>query len=116
MSRRSNLTVFGLVLAVLATAKDARADYLVLGPVTAFQCHGFIIESCRSRRVDALRGLDGRLYEMNRRLKRVDEYDGSRCHIRVRWTNTATYMERQPDGTYEALTGVESITFKCRKM
>ena len=44
----------------------ALADFIIVGPVKATSCSGIGIQSCSTVEVQAVKGSDGRAYEINK--------------------------------------------------
>lgn len=85
----SNLEVFEMrnvlalaTLIVFSPVSFARADYLATGIFEGTYCTGFIIKSCRFKRIDSVMK-NGKKYELRRIWKSVDEYNAAKglCHI-----------------------------------
>lgn len=114
------------VYAVISVA-PAWAEYVATGPIKGNVCRGIGIEVCGLHRVVAVKGDDGRLYEVSTRYDSVTEYkEGSgRCWIKTKssgggifsWGVNAikqpTFLEIT-DGKYKEL-DVEYLTFRCVK-
>ena len=105
---------------------NANAEYCATGVIKGNVCKGFVIESCKTIRVDAIKDEDGKLYSINKCYPKVSEYDEAKkwCWIRTKsdggglfsWAlNSATqpnFLHRNDDGEYEEL-DVEYLTFGC---
>lgn len=116
-----------LTLILILFAASSHAEYIAKGKITGQECTSYIIvDSCKNRQIDAVKGDDGRLYSVKRRYQSVNEYRGGRCwvHIKSRGMGLISnainvfagsqFYEKQPDGTYEEV-DPEYITFKCKK-
>lgn len=104
------------------------AEYIATGPFEGNVCHGFGIEVCGLHKIAAVRGDDGRLYEVKTNYGSVTEYKESkrRCWIKTKskvggflsWGGNAikqpVFLERTSSGEHEEL-DVEYITFPCIK-
>ena len=112
----------------LFTCSTANAQFVATGPYKGTVCSGFIIESCGTHEISAVRGKDGKLYMLKTEHQAVDEYneDKRRCHIRTKskgagWLslglNAVTqpvFLTKQPNGEYKEL-DVEYVSFPCVK-
>lgn len=112
----------------VAFSAPAWADYYATGPIEGNVCWGFGIEVCGLHTIAAVKGDDGRLYEVQRQFSSVTEYKEStgRCWIKTKakgggllsWgINTITqpvFYERTSSGEHKEL-DVEYVTFKCVK-
>lgn len=113
---------------VLFTYSTANAQYVATGPYKGTVCSGFIIESCGTHEIAAVKGKDGKLYTLQTQHEAVDEYneDRKRCHIRTKskgagWVSLGlnaiaqpVFLSRQPNGEYKEL-DVEYVSFPCVK-
>jgi len=91
-------------------------------------CSGFVIEVCKFVQVDAVKGENGKLYNVKCCYDSVSEYSKSkgRCWINTKskgggllsWgVNAVTqpeFLHLNEDGNYEEL-DVEYLTFKCQR-
>ena len=123
--------IFRLLVApcLLLCASSAFAAYEVMGPVSASFCRGLVIKYCSSVNVAAVKGQDGRLYELTPRFEVVDEYNeaSGRCKINfssgssaitswlIETAKAPTLYSRAADGRYEEISSVTQITFRCRR-
>lgn len=57
------------------------AEYIATGVYEGEVCSGFVIETCKLERLDAVKR-DGKFYNINKVWDRVDEYRDGRCWIR----------------------------------
>ncbi len=113
---------------VALASTNATAEYLATGPIEGNVCWGIGIEICSMKKLDAVKGKDGRLYTISDRFEAVTEYkqDKERCWIRTKsvqaglisWgINVLTqpeFYEKEPSGEYKKH-DVEYVTFKCVK-
>lgn len=116
-----------ITIALLIVPIPANAWYEAVGKIEGQVCHGFVIEMCGLHNIDAVKGDEGRMYEVKRSFDSVTEYKESseRCWIRTKSMQLGlfnpvansilqpTFYEKV-DGKYEKL-DVEYVTFKCRK-
>lgn len=111
------------------TSLPALADFIIAGPVKATSCTGIGIQSCSTVEVQAVKGSDGRTYEINRRLASVTEYNERKGRCSVDFSNrgsmsivsklssaanTPVFLEIRDDGQYVEVKP-DYISFKCRK-
>lgn len=115
-----------IVIACVLVCPSAFADYLVKGPIEGNVCWGLGIEVCGLKKLDAVKGADGRLFTISDRFKSVSEYNSAkgRCWIRTKSTggglfswgvNAAIqpeFFEKTDSGEYKKH-DVEYVTFKC---
>ncbi len=104
---------------------SSQAEYCAISEIKGNVCSGFVIETCKFVRIDAVKE-GGKLYKVNRCYESVSEHSESksRCWIRTKSTgggllswglNAASqpqFLHQNSDGTYEDI-DVEYITFKC---
>jgi len=102
------------------------AEYCATGPIEAYICSGFVIESCEYKTVDAVEGEDGQLYEPARCYSSVSEYNEKLniCHIRLKgkygvfnfFTSTMipNFYHKLKSGAYEKIEP-DALKFKCIK-
>lgn len=105
---------------------SANAEYCATGKFEGEVCKGFVIESCKSVTIDAVKGNDGQLYTLKKCYSSVSEYNPStqRCWINSKskgWgilsvaINTAkqpVFLHKEPSGKYEVV-DAEYVTFNC---
>lgn len=105
---------------------EAHADYCAVGKIEGNVCKGFVIESCKFVRVDAVKGDNGKLFTVNECYSDVSEHSEGkgRCWINTKskgggaisWAlNAATqpeFLHKNENGEYEEI-DVEYLTFKC---
>lgn len=114
-----------MIFITILIGVSAHAGYRVTGQVDGTVCSGFIIQHCTTKTVDAVRGEDGKLFEMTQHFQNVSEYRSERCTINVksgrmnlikRAAQAATTPDfyTLKDGEYEKI-NVERITFPCVK-
>lgn len=117
-----------VILMALAFTTPAHADYFATSTIEGNVCWGFGIEVCGLHTIAAVKGDDGRLYEVKRQFTSVTEYKESsgRCWVNTKskggelisWGINAikqpVFLERTSSGEYKEL-DVEYITFKCVK-
>lgn len=107
----------------------AMADFIIDGPVKATSCSGIGIQSCSTVEVEAVKGTDGRTYEIKKRLASVTEYNErkGRCSVDFsnrgsmsivsklsRAANTPVFLEVSDGGQYVEVKP-DYISFRCRK-
>jgi hypothetical protein len=111
---------------VMALAGAAHAEYLATGSIQGQVCSGIVIQACSFRTVSAVKGSDGRLYEIKRSFASVTSYNDAtnRCIVRIKargdsiisWGIDAiknpTFYEMSAGGQYEPI-DVEYLSFKC---
>lgn len=104
------------------------AEYVATGSIEGNVCRGFGIEWCSYRKIVAVRGDDGRLYEVKTTYGSVTEHNETkkRCWIKTKskggglisWGVNAlkqpVFFGRTSSGKLEEL-DVEYITFPCQK-
>ena len=119
--------IFCIFLSMLVSS-SVLADYCATGKVEGNVCSGFIIESCKFIKIDAVKDGVGNLFNMKRCYEDVSEYKSSKslCWINTKskgmgLISTAMNMAVQPDflhknssGEYEDV-DAEYIVFKCKK-
>ena len=80
-----------LCIAALAivSASQTLAAYYVSGEIEGNVCRGFVIEACGLHKIHAVRGSDGRLFEVTNRFESVSEYKESsgRCWVSTKSTS-----------------------------
>lgn len=121
---RSVRPILGAAVITAASMSYAVADYIVTGPITGDVCSfgGF---ACRSHKVDATLGSDGRYYSLATTYKDVSEFHDGRCWMRLNASGTLgtafgllglrpKFYELRPDGQYERI-DPEYLTFQCVK-
>ncbi len=118
--------VLACICMVLIILSEAHADYCAVGEIKGHVCKGFIIESCKNVRVDAVKDNNGKLYTVKKCYSDVSEYSEGqgRCWINTKskgggffsWgSNAATqpeFLHQDEDGDYEEI-DAEYLTFKC---
>jgi hypothetical protein len=118
--------LFAIPLFLIATV--SYADYCAVGEIKGNICKGFVIESCRHVRVDAVKGDDGRLFSVKTCYSEVSDYRESddRCWIRTKskglgfWSSALNaakqpeFFTKKENGEYEEI-DVEYLVFKCVK-
>ena len=119
------------VLVSMMASATCLAGYQVRGKMTGEECTSYVLfEKCDKKNIDAVKGDDGKLYNITNYFSNVSSYKDSSsgdglCWIRVKsarygaisWgINLAKpkFYEKQPDGTYEHV-DIETIVFKCIK-
>ena len=124
MYYRVFLITFSLIL-----SSTALADFAATGVIEGNVCSGFILESCKTVPIVAVKGDDGQLYTMTRRFPGVDEYNAKKGRC---WINTKSkgwgllsgaanavlqpqFFTRSESGGYEEV-DVEYLTFICTKI
>ncbi|TCV81275.1 hypothetical protein [Sulfurirhabdus autotrophica] len=112
-----------LLCIVLTSSPITFADYYVIGQITGPVCRGIGIELCETHNVDAVEGKDGKLFAVNNRFNKVDEYRNGKCWIKTKVksfglfnfaANAAVahqFYEKQ-GGELKKI-DVDSISFKC---
>lgn len=104
------------------------AKYIATGPFEGNVCRGIGIEVCDLRKIAAVRGDDGRLYEVTTTFDSVTEYSESkkRCWVTTKrkggglfsWAINAAkqpvFFERTTAGRLEEI-DVDYLTFPCVK-
>lgn len=104
---RNVLILAALLLFSLPNA--AHADYVATGIFEGTYCTGFVIKSCRFKRIDrVMKG--GKLYTLKRIWADVDEYNSAKglCHIN-RPSSQVFYFGDTKIGE------AEHVVFSCRK-
>lgn len=107
----------------------AQAEFIIDGPVKATSCSGIGIQSCSTVDVQAVKGNDGRTYEIKKRLASVTEYNERKGRCSVDFSNrgsmsivsklssaanTPVFLEVRDGGQYVEVKP-DYISFKCRK-
>lgn len=119
---------FLVVLISLGFAAPACADYFAIGKIEGNVCWSFGVSVCRLHTISAVKGDDGKLYEVGKQFTTVTEYKESsgRCWITTKdkgrglisWGINAikqpVFLEQTSAGKYEEL-DVDYVTFKCVK-
>jgi len=114
---------FGLALLIVT---ETRADYCAVGTIEGNVCKGFVIESCKFVRVDAVKGDNGKLFTVKECYDEVSEYSEGkgRCWINTKskgsgvlsWAINAAaqpeFLHKNENGEYEKI-DVEYLTFEC---
>ncbi len=122
----SRYALIGLILTFVSGM--AHAEYIVTGDVRGNVCSGFVIKSCEFRKLSAVKGDDGKLYELAKSFGSVDEYKSgiNTCWIHTKSTNLGliswgintirqpVFYEKTKLGKYEEL-DVDYVVFKCLK-
>ena len=117
--------VMGALL-VLFMTPESHAEYCAVGKIDGNVCKGFVIESCKLVRIDAVYGDNGQLFTVKKCYSNVSEYSEGkgRCWINTKskgggalsWLlNVATqpkFLHKNENGEYEEI-DVEYLTFKC---
>jgi hypothetical protein len=120
--------MLALALASATTSATASPMFVATGPIKGNACKGFVIEWCRTYRIDGVKGKDGKLYTVKTEYDTVDEYNeqSKLCWIRTKskgagWLSLGINAVWQPvfvtktdSGTYEEL-DVEYLVFSCAK-
>jgi hypothetical protein len=111
------------------TSLPALADFIIDGPVKATSCSGIGIQSCSTVEVQAVKGSDGRTYEIKKRLASVTEYNERKGRCSVDFSNrgsmsiasklsssanTPVFLEVLGSGQHVEVKP-DYISFKCRK-
>ncbi len=124
-------TLYNLVIdavLLLITLSETRAEYCSIGKITGNVCKGFVIESCKFVRVDALKDDEGNLFAVKSCYRNVSTYkeENGRCWINTKskgggalsWAKNAlsqpNFLHKNKKGKYEEI-DVEYLTFKCVK-
>jgi len=106
-----------IATSVLFASTNAFSEYCAVSKIKGNVCSGFVIEACKFVVVDAVKGDDGKLYELSRCYESASDYSESkgRCWVRTKskgaglfsWgVNAAAQPEfyhLKEDGTYEEL-------------
>ena len=112
----------------LFSSVSAIADYCAIGKIEANECSGFIIESCKFIKVDAVRDDEGNLFHPKKCYETVTEYNSrkGRCWVTTKskdggiisWGINAAiqpnFLHKNTKGDYEEI-DADYITFKCSK-
>lgn len=121
------IVLAALLLYSLLVPSIAHTKYCVAGKVEAVECSGFIIESCKFIRVDAVLDDNGNLYNVKECYSQVSDYkpELNRCWITTKskgggllswFTNVNTqpkFVHKNISGEYENI-DANYITFPCR--
>ncbi len=115
--------------ASILISASAAADFIITGPVKATSCSGIGIQSCSTIEVQAVKGSDGRTYEIKKRLSTVTEYNErkGRCSVDFsnrgsmsivsklsRAANTPVFLEIRNGGQFVEVKP-DYISFRCMK-
>lgn len=127
--QRSSLVIraAAFVIAIL-TYGTADAQYVATGPYKGTVCSGFIIESCATHEIAAVKGKDGKLYALKTEHQSVDQHSEAkkRCHIRTKSSGAGllsvgvnaviqpVFLAKQSNGEYKEL-DIEYLSFPCIK-
>lgn len=116
------VTIFAIL--VVLSLSTARAEYIATGEFKGTVCHGIGIEWCSPHKLAAVKGDDGKLYELNTRYDSVTEHNGNSCIISTKSTaggilsfainmiNQPVFYEKDSSGKLNEL-DVDYITFQC---
>lgn len=121
-------TIILMAVCAAISVSPSWAAYVATGPIEGNVCWGIGIEVCGLHKVAAVKGDDGRLFEVSTKYDSVTEYKESsgRCWIKTKssggglfsWGINAikqpTFLEITDSGKYKEL-DVEYLTFKCVK-
>ncbi len=117
-----------ILYVLLLSSFSANAEYCATGVIKGNICSGFILESCKTVKIDAVKGENGELFSINKCYSSVSEYSKSKklCWINTKskgggalsWAaNSLTqpdFLHKNESGKYEEL-DVEYLVFKCTK-
>ncbi len=120
---KKSIFAFGLLFLMLS---EVQAEYCAVGQISGNVCKGFVIESCKFIRVDAVKDDNGKLFTVKECYSDVSEYSEGkgRCWINTKskgggaisWAlNAATqpeFLHKNENGEYEEI-DVEYLIFKC---
>ena len=106
--------LYKLILFILII-NPAFADYYATGQIKGQSCSGWGVKSCKFVNIFAVDDRSGRLYNVKKKYKKVDEYSNNHCYIKVKkHVSKPNFYTKTSAGNYKKV-DIDYLQFNCQK-